>query len=94
MVTIGIRELRDDLSNHVKRASRGEVVVITIGGEPRAKITPLPSGPAPGSMEEAYATGRIIRAPRKGQSPPPPPEKVELGRPSDEIFRELREDRF
>jgi len=91
---IGIRELRDDLSNQVKRASRGEVVEITIGGEPMARITPMPDGPAAGTLDQAYATGRIVRAPRHGQMPPPPPEKVTLSRPGEEILREIREDRI
>ena len=94
-VEIGIRELRSDLSNHVKKAARGETVVITIGGEPTAKLTALPSGPVQQTMEEAYASGRVIRAPRRGETPPPAPkEKLVLDRPSSEILDELREDRF
>ncbi len=95
IVKIGIRELRSDLSNHVKKAARGETVVITIGGEPTAKLTPLPSGPVQQTMEEAYSSGRVIRAPRRGETPPPPPKKkLVLDRSGEEIIDELREERL
>ena len=95
MVEIGIRELRSDLSNHIKKASRGETVVITIGGVPTARISPLPSSQSTPSMEDAYESGRVIRAPRSGEEPPSPPKnKLVLDRPSGEILDELREDRI
>lgn len=94
MVEIGIRELRSDLSNHVKKAARGETVVITVGGKRTAKLVPLPTGPVRQTMEEAYESGRIIRAPRRGETPPPPPkDKLLPQRPSKEVLDELREDR-
>ncbi len=95
MIEIGIRELRSDLSNHVKKAARGETVVITVGGEPTAQIVSLPSGPVQRTMEEAYASGRVIRAPRRGETPPPPPkDKLVPTRPSKEVLDELREERI
>jgi len=94
MIEIGIRELRSDLSNHVKKAARGETVVITVGGKRTAKLVPLPTGPVRQTMEEAYESGRIIRAPRRGETPPPPPPRIETDRPSKEILDEIREDRF
>lgn len=92
-VEIGIRELRSDLSNHVKKAAGGETVVITIGGEPTARLTPLASNPVE-TMEDAYASGRVIRAMRRGETPPPSPRKVVLDRPGEEIIDELREERI
>ncbi|MDQ5895043.1 MAG: Antitoxin [Actinomycetota bacterium] len=95
MVEIGIRELRSDLSNQIKKASRGETLVITIGGVRTAKISPLPSSQSAPNMEDAYQSGRVIRAPRRGEDPPPPPKnKLVLDRPSGEILDELREDRI
>lgn len=95
MVEIGIRELRNDLSNQVKRASRGETVVITIGGEPMAKLSPFTPSLIGETMEDAYASGRIIRAPRRGETPPPPPkDKLVLDRSAEEIINELREERI
>ena len=38
---IGIRQLRADLSAHVRRAAGGETTVISIGGAPAAALTPL-----------------------------------------------------
>lgn len=95
MTEIGIRELRSDLSNHIKKAAQGEVVVITVGGEPKAQLVPLPSASPKLTMEEAYATGQVIRAPRRGETPPPPPErKLVLDRPGEDIISDLREERI
>jgi len=95
MIEIGIRELRSDLSNHVKKAARGETVVITIGGEPVASLTSLGPRQQAQTMEDAYASGRVIRAPRRGETPPPPPkEKLTLDRPAEQIIDELREERI
>jgi prevent-host-death family protein len=95
MVEVGIRELRSDLSNQVKKAARGEIVVITVGGEPTAQLMPLPSRPTQQNMDDAYASGRIIRAPRRGETPPPAPaDKLIPDRSTREILDELREDRI
>jgi prevent-host-death family protein len=97
MVEIGIKELRSDLSNHVKRAANGETVVVTVGGKPMAKLSPIATGTIGMTMEDAYASGRIIRAPRRGQTPPPPPSREEmlnLDRPASAMIDELREEKI
>lgn len=41
---IGVRRLRADLANHVKRAGRGDGVVVTVNGRPTARLGPLATG--------------------------------------------------
>ncbi|MCB0870224.1 MAG: type II toxin-antitoxin system prevent-host-death family antitoxin [Solirubrobacterales bacterium] len=94
MNRIGIRELRADLSNQVKRAAAGEPVVITIDGEPKAVISPLVPAQVEMTLDELIAAGRVIPGPRRNEPRPPAPPKVESDRSSAEILDELREDRF
>ena len=39
---VGIRELKEHLSDYVERASRGELIRITLRGRPVATLGPLP----------------------------------------------------
>jgi len=41
--TVGIRELKNNLSAFVRRAAGGEVVVVTAHGRPVARLSPAPS---------------------------------------------------
>lgn len=40
MTKIGIKKLKAKLSECMKRASHGEMVVVTVGGEPVAELAP------------------------------------------------------
>lgn len=94
MNRIGIRELRDDLSNQVKKAASGESFVVTIDGQPKAIIAPFVEQPGNMTLDEMEAAGRLIRGSRVGEPKPPPPPRVKGGRPMSEILDEIREDRF
>lgn len=94
MNRIGIRELRQDLSRHVKNAGRGESVIVTVDGEAKARLVPFAESEPEVTMDELVARGRVIPARRRGQEPPPPPPMVDANRPSKEILDELREDRI
>lgn len=94
MNQIGIRELRQDLSSQVRKAGSGQSVVITIDGKPRARLVPFIEDRTGVTMDELIATGRVIPARRRGDSPPPAPPMVEANRSSKEILDELREDRI
>lgn len=94
MDKLGIRELRNDLSNQVKRASRGESVVVTVDGEPTAMLVPLGLSDAERTRDELVASGRVIPAKRRGERPPPPPRRFKGRRPSKEILDEIRADRL
>ena len=94
MERIGIRELRQDLSNQVKKVTRGESVIVTVDGQPRAKLVPYIEAREEVTMEQLIATGRVIPARRRGERPPPPPPMVKANRPSKEILDEIRADRI
>lgn len=40
MVTVGLRELRQDASGLLRRVERGEEIVITVSGRPSARLVP------------------------------------------------------
>lgn len=40
---IGIRALKEHLSEYLERAARGEIIVVTDRGEPKAMLGPVPS---------------------------------------------------
>jgi len=39
--TVGLRELRQDASELVRRVERGEEIVITVSGRPSARLAPV-----------------------------------------------------
>ena len=43
MTTIGLRQLRQDASDVVRRAEAGEEVVVTVAGRPAARLTAINS---------------------------------------------------
>jgi prevent-host-death family protein len=46
MVTVGLKTLKNKLSEYVRRAAAGETIVITDRGRPVAEITPAQDIPA------------------------------------------------
>jgi prevent-host-death family protein len=90
MARIGIRELRQNASEYVRRAEKGEVIEVTDRGRPVAQLTPLPR---PDSVLERWiAEGKATRgAGTFADLGPPVP--LPPGSPStQEILDELRED--
>lgn len=63
---VGIREIKKHLSAYLERAARGEVIVVTDRGKPKATL-----GPVPGRLrlEEGWSEGWI----RRGEEIPPRP---------------------
>jgi prevent-host-death family protein len=51
---VGIRELRDRLSECIERAAKGEAITVTDGGLPRAMIGPIPER---ARLEQGVADG-------------------------------------
>ncbi|MGK2955313.1 MAG: type II toxin-antitoxin system Phd/YefM family antitoxin [Solirubrobacterales bacterium] len=94
MNRIGIRELRQDLSNQVKSAAAGEGVIVTVDGEPKAMLVPLERQPREETMEDLIASGRVIPGRRRLEPRPLPPLRIKVGRPSREILDEIRADRI
>lgn len=91
MERIGIREIRQNASEYIRRAEQGETIELTDRGRPVARLTPIPPG---GVLERLIAEGKA--RPAKGDllelGPPPPRKPGE--RPLPEILDELREERL
>lgn len=56
MATVGVRELKNRLTQYLKRAKSGEEVVATDRGKPIALIRPIHSGQSVQSLEARLAT--------------------------------------
>jgi prevent-host-death family protein len=84
MADVGVRELKQHLSEYLDRAERGELVRVTDRGRPKALLGPLP-GQA--RIESGIAEGWI--KPGSGGRLP----AVERVKASGRILDVLREDR-
>jgi prevent-host-death family protein len=63
MTTIGIRELRQNASEYIRRVKAGETVIVTERGKPVAHLVP----PKPMSrLEQLIAEGRVREAEEPG----------------------------
>jgi prevent-host-death family protein len=79
MMSVGIRELRQNLSVYIRRVRRGEALQVTEHGEPVALLTPLP--PTDDPLADLVAAGKLIPASRSFDELPPPI-KLPPGSPS------------
>jgi prevent-host-death family protein len=59
MRSIGIRELRQQASKHLRDVERGETIEVTDRGRPVALLVPLPRT---GAAERLIASGRMVPA--------------------------------
>jgi prevent-host-death family protein len=87
---VGIRELRQNLSVHLRKVKQGESLEVTERGQPVALLTPLPERMS--ARERLIAEGRMI--PGKGNladlgSPP----RLELKMSLSDALEEQREER-
>ncbi len=70
--SVGIAELRQNLSLYLRRVSRGERLIVTDRNRPVAELGPAPTtGP---DLDRLIAEGRVSRPPRPGL-----PEPLDLG---------------
>lgn len=68
--TVGVGELRQNLSRYLRRIERGEHLVVTDRNRPVAELRPLPA--AGSAMDRLIAEG-LVSAPRRRDLPPPLP---------------------
>ena len=89
---LGIRELRAELTTHVRRAGAGDRVIITVDGEPAAQLAPInPSGePELDDLAAAGLVRRPLRSDRPGAPTDLPLLPVDLS--VDQVLAELRGD--
>jgi prevent-host-death family protein len=83
--TVGIAELRQNLSRYLRRVENGERLLVTDRNRPVAELGPAPSTGA--ALDRLIAEGRVERPARRGL---PPPLRMEadpyaLSRALDEI---------
>ena len=89
--TIGVRELRQNLSIYLARVKKGEALTVTEHGAAVAILRPLPA--ASSTLERLVAAGRA-RTPARALSSIPKPLDVKLERPLTVILAEDREERL
>lgn len=63
MADVGVRELKQRLSEYLDRAERGELLLVTDRGRPKALLGPLPGR---ARVEEGVAQGWIAPASESG----------------------------
>lgn len=71
METVGVGELRQNLSRYLRRVERGERLVVTDRNRPVAELGPAPTTGA--ALDRLLAEGRVSRPLRRGL-----PEPLEL----------------
>ncbi len=82
--TVGIAELRQNLSRYLRRVERGERLIVTDRNRPVAELGPPPSTGA--ELDRLIAEGRVSRPTRRGL-----PEPLELGGDPHALSRALDE---
>ena len=89
MVEVGVRRLKNELSEYLRLVARGEAVRITHRGQPVADLVPAHTAES-SALARARAAGRVTpaRAPRRRA-----PRLVDGPSASAEILAERAEDR-
>jgi prevent-host-death family protein len=82
---VGVRELKQHLSEYLERAARGETIRVTDRGVPKAILGPVPGA---ARLEEGIAAGWITPPSRTG-----PPKRIRRGRGVMSVADALAEDR-
>ena len=84
MTDVGVRELKQRLSEYLERAERGEIMTVTDRGRPKALLGPIPGR---ARIDEGIAAGWIT--PGSGEPLVP----VRRWRASTSVLEALGEDR-
>ncbi|MGH9418100.1 MAG: type II toxin-antitoxin system Phd/YefM family antitoxin [Terriglobales bacterium] len=69
-MTIGVRELKDNLSAYLRKVERGATVLVAVHGRAVARLAPLASaaGNTPTGLDALIAAG-LVRPPLDDSSP-------------------------
>jgi prevent-host-death family protein len=93
MRTVGLKTLKNKLSEYVRAASAGETVLVTDRHRVVAELVPPQPDRMNGGVEERYEqavrAGLIARAPRPGSGPPPAASVMSF----ETLMDDLRQDR-
>jgi prevent-host-death family protein len=82
--TVGVAELRQNLSRYLRRVQRGERLLVTDRNRPVAELGPPPTTGA--ALDRLIAEGRVTRPARRGL-----PEPLELSGDPHALSRALDE---
>jgi len=89
---VGVRELRQNLSVHLRKVKAGQVLEVTEHGIPVAQLAPL--HPSQDPIERLAAEGLLLRRATKRLEDLPPPLRIDLPVPLSKILDDLREERL
>ena len=89
--TVGVRDLRQNLSIYLDRVKRGEALTVTEHGAAVAILRPLAA--ASSTLDRLVAEGRA-RTPARDVASLPKPLDITLDRPLGAILSEHREERL
>jgi prevent-host-death family protein len=81
--TVGVAELRQNLSRYLRRVEKGERLLVTDRNQPVAELGPVPSG---AELDRLIAAGRVSAPVRSGL-----PEPLELDGDPHALSRALDE---
>ena len=90
--TVGVRELRQNLSVYLDRVKQGAALQVTEHGRVVAVLRPVP--PNASRYDILLAQGLITPATKSIRDLPPPRKMPPGSRPMSEILDEMRDDRF
>lgn len=85
-ITVGVRELRQNLSVYLDEVKQGQAYVVTEHGLPVALLRPMPLGTS--ALDRLVAEGRAT-APRR---PLPRPLDVSLETPLSQVIIDMRDE--
>jgi len=88
--SVGVRELRQNLSIYLERVKKGEALTVTEHGAAVAILRPL--APAANALDRLVVEGRAT-PPRRSLRHLPRPLKVTLEKPLAAILDDLRDER-
>ena len=83
---VGVRELKQRLSEYLERAARGERITVTDRGHAKALLVPLPGGD---HVQRGIDEGWVTAPTERGNLPPPP----QRARASVTVAEMIAEDR-
>lgn len=89
---MGVRELRQNLSVHLRRVADGAVLEVTERGLPVAVLGPMPEAATP--LQRLILEGRVVQASTQNLADLGPPLKIAVRKPLSRILDEQREDRI
>lgn len=88
MPAVGIKELKDHLSNYIQKVKEGETVIVTDRGKAVAFIAPIGQGELMEEILPLIKEGSVIWSGGKPKGNPHPP--VIKGKPTSDIVLEDR----